>query len=166
MLLEWVPEWVRTNIAALFFMAMLFFFLVLTLYGFAPALRSWISEKRMMRRMEKEGRVFKLVYGVGECPYVTAEEDEDKERAMPKNGAGFRKKGVRRAKRKRLDTGSEQALDSPSREKLDRLMENLQIESGSLCFKHGAIYVVTCEGKRRRWKRLGRWETLRQDAGD
>jgi hypothetical protein len=108
--------------------------------------------------MEKRGFVRKLVYLEGECQWVRDDED-----AMPDIDGGFRQKEVRRVKHKRLDKGPRVGLDSPSREELDRLRVNLHAASGCLCFKHGAVYIVTCEGKKRRWRRLGRWETLMGD---
>jgi hypothetical protein len=142
-------------IAILSFVFLLFVLWVLG--GFiGSSLRGWISEKRMERR----GFVRKLVYHEGECQWV-----RDSEEAMPDVVGDFRQKEVRRAQPKRLDKNSEQELGRPSKEELDRLKENLHLASGCLCFKHGAVYVVTCEGKKRRWRRLGRWETLREDIG-
>ena len=107
--------------------------------------------------MEARGFERSLVCHEDECPWIKSDED-----AMSDVGGVFRKKGVRQAKPKMLDRKPERALDSPSTEELDKLKENLGITFGCLCFKHGAVYVVTCEGKKRRWKRLGRWETLRR----
>ena len=145
------------NVGVLIVAALFFSCLVYILYCFAESIASslagWISKKRM----EKEGHVLKLVYREGERPWVMVDED-----AMQDRAGDFRKKEVRRTKPKKLDKGTRKKLDSPSKEELDRLKKKLQVASGCLCFKHGAVYVVTCEGKKRRWRRLGRWEQLRQ----
>ena len=140
-------------LVVLFFSCLAYFFCCVLV----ASLRGWISDKRM----ETRGYVRKLVaHSEGECPWVL----DDEEHATPDMDGGFRKKGSNREKQNRLDKVRGQALDTPSSEQLDELRKNLHITSGSLCFKHGAVYVVTCEGKRRHWKRLGRWETLRLKA--
>jgi len=127
---------------------------IICLYEFISAsLRDLISNKRM----EKRGCVRKLVSREDESPWV---DDDD---VVVDVDADFRE-GGKRAKRKRLDKELRPELDRPTIEELDLLREKLQIASGCMCFKHGAVYVVTCEGKKRRWKRLGCWETLRDEC--
>jgi hypothetical protein len=58
--------------------------------------------------------------------------------------------------------GREELDRAPSRAELDELKRALLLSSGSLIFKHGAIYLVTCERKKHHWKRLGAWEKLKR----
>jgi len=48
----------------------------------------------------------------------------------------------------------------PTREQLETLKQKLGVQRGSLQFKDGSVYHVEAEGKKRVWKRLGRWSEL------
>ena len=70
----------------------------------------------------------------------------------------------------KLDRPFEQAADKDP-EKLDKaplhaelaeLKKVLLLSTGSLHFKHGSVYLIKCEGKKRPWKKMGTWQELKK----
>jgi hypothetical protein len=110
--------------------------------------------------LSKKGSTRKLVCHENDCQWVNINDEE----AIPGKGVDYKQKDVREAKPKRLDKLLTEELDGPTADELDRLKMKLQLISGCVFYKHGAIYLITCEGKKRRWKRLGRWQELRRDV--
>jgi hypothetical protein len=60
------------------------------------------------------------------------------------------------------DKDHEELDKVPSHAELDELKKLLLLSSGSLCFKHGSVHLVKCDGKKRSWTRLGSWQELKK----
>jgi hypothetical protein len=133
-------------------------FLSSILCSLVAGLRRWVSERKMRRK----GFERALVCHEDERTWVAA----DREAAVPDISVSHSGEIVRRSKRKRLDKFPEPRLDRPRKGELDRLRKKLRITSGSLIYKHGAIYIVISEKKQRHWTWLGRWQKLKREIDE
>jgi hypothetical protein len=166
------------ELTELFFAVMLIIACSSLLYAFLeitlPGARKWLR----LKTGERKGRVRKLRPWVTIDLEHTTKAKEDGElrqlsvtsHAEPETLDSASQVFDKPAKHKldryamrRLDQASErERLDrSPSRTELDVLKRILQLPRGSMCFKHGSVYLVESMQGKHVWTRLGSWEELK-----